>query len=402
MKYRRNLGDHYTPLYFLNALAAGGLAVSFFMFLSLLTLRNGLSAVTFFTLYDAAINTGPGFSLLALVGCLGTAFFSYEFVQLLLWNHRHLKVWEKTESASSLKNSAGAHHLMAIPLTIAFSLNLVVAYASAFIPYAWRLREWLFPVLFVAFVWAALRAFKPYFADMSVATAATPKDSLGRVLTSATFSLLGYGFSTLAMFSGIKLTVLIGYLSASFCLIAAVFVLFAGLLAALKERPSSEETGRLWLALPALTLFGLCCYRLRGSLAANFYADQVPAMNFTFFSALFLVQVFLGLVLWASTKHDINYRQTQTGKEAILRSYILVGTGSALVVLGHYLINDGLVRIDLFTGHSIGYWFAYLPFVALQLVSLRLFLKTNKQLFSPQVKRQTPAQQQPQTHQDAS
>ena len=52
---KSNLGDKYSPLYFLSALGAGGLSVSFFMYLMFLVPHKGVPLATFDFVYPVLL-----------------------------------------------------------------------------------------------------------------------------------------------------------------------------------------------------------------------------------------------------------------------------------------------------------------------------------------------------------
>lgn len=52
MKFTNNLKENYSPLYFLSALGAGGLSVTFFMYLVFMTDHAGFPIPTFDTLIN--------------------------------------------------------------------------------------------------------------------------------------------------------------------------------------------------------------------------------------------------------------------------------------------------------------------------------------------------------------
>ena len=79
------LRNNYSPLYFLSALGAGGLAVSFFMYLMFLVPHQGSPMATYPFIY-AAIMKADYISVIAIISLIFIIGFAFLHFKLLIWN----------------------------------------------------------------------------------------------------------------------------------------------------------------------------------------------------------------------------------------------------------------------------------------------------------------------------
>jgi hypothetical protein len=96
MPLRRNLGEAYSPLYFLAALGNGGLAITFFVYLQFMVPHRDTPLVTFEAI-AAQLSLGYpmvfGLIILAMAGIL---YFTYRFVRMLVWNLVEYRTFRRT------------------------------------------------------------------------------------------------------------------------------------------------------------------------------------------------------------------------------------------------------------------------------------------------------------------
>ena len=125
MRYATLKNESYTPLYFLSSLGAGGLAVSFFMYLMWMTPHKG-EPIAYFNSIVAAFQTGNIYmQALIVVASLGIAFFTYLHLRLLFWNFAQFRAWKNTPHYEKLRSGNGENQLMTMPLAVAMMLSPV-------------------------------------------------------------------------------------------------------------------------------------------------------------------------------------------------------------------------------------------------------------------------------------
>jgi hypothetical protein len=189
----------YNPLYFLAALGAGGLAVSFFMYIMWMTPHAGQPIPSFSTLM-AAFQTGSlAMQALIAVSLAGIVVFSVLHVRLLVWNFSRYNAWKQTEAAQKLRTGNAETQLMSIPLTLAMSVNVGFIIGAVFVPGLWGIVEFLFPAALLAFALIgvyALRLFADFMSRVLVDGGfhCANNNSLATMLSVFAFAMIGVGF----------------------------------------------------------------------------------------------------------------------------------------------------------------------------------------------------------------
>ncbi|OMH39865.1 TsoY family (seleno)protein [Desulfurobacterium indicum] len=229
MSFRKNLGEKYSPLYYLAALGSGGLVITFFMYLMFLTPHKGYPI----PVYDTLINVLKGGSLfqslVVVVGVAGVAFFAYLHFRLLFWNIKEYSNFKKTKKFEELKRSPAEVQLMAIPLTYAMTVNVLFMIGAIFIPHLWNVVEYIFPFALLAFFAIGVYGVKIFMDFISRVVAfggfdTENNNSLSQMLFIFAFTMIAVGFSATGAMSHNKIVSALGIVfSVGFLSIAAVF-----------------------------------------------------------------------------------------------------------------------------------------------------------------------------------
>ena len=158
---KRHLGEAYSPLYFLAALGAGGLVPSFFMYPMFMIRHPDTPMVTFEALLPVLNGThGMVAAIMLAVVLTLILFFALLHFRLLFWNIREYRNFRRTEAFETLRNSNAEVQLMAIPLTLAMSVNVAFILGALFVPGLWNYVEYLFPLAMLAFAAIGLYALR--------------------------------------------------------------------------------------------------------------------------------------------------------------------------------------------------------------------------------------------------
>lgn len=200
MKYRSNLGESYTPLYFLASLGSGGLVVTFFMYLMFMVPHEGRPMTTFENLTATFSNDSLLMITLVILASVGILYFAYLHFRLLIWNIKEYLLFKKTESFAALKNSNGEVQLIAIRLTYAMSVNVMFILGALFVPYLWNIVESLFPLALLAFLTIgayAVNIFITFFARVIAFGQfdCAKNNSLSQMLSIFAFSMVAVGLA---------------------------------------------------------------------------------------------------------------------------------------------------------------------------------------------------------------
>lgn len=381
----------YSPLFFLASLGAGGLAVSFFMYLMWLTPHQGSPIATFASLTQAW-ETGDALTkAIIAVGVIGVAIFAVLHYRLLIWNFRQYAAWARTPAYDALRASNNETQLLAAPLTVAMAVNVGFIVGAVFVPGLWDIREILFPGALLAFAAAGLWATRIFLSFIGRVLAkggfdCARNNSLGQMLSVFAFSMVGVGFSAAAAMSHETVVSAIGFLGAVFFITAAVVLgvikLVLGFRAMMEHAAAEETTPTLWIVIPILTVIGIAIYRLKMALAHNFGGAVTAGEIFSFLAVLVSAQILFGLIGWAVMKRVGYFERWVSGPERSPGSFALICPGVALFVSANFLINAGMLKLGLFETLSATHLALYVPLIALQLITIKVFFQLSAKLLS--------------------
>ena len=156
----RSTDRPYSPLYFLAALGAGGLAVTFFMFLMFWVPHKGQPVPVFEDIMAAFMAGSLPMQVMIGIALAGIAFFSVMHIRLLVWNMVRLNAFHRSEHYEAFKESNGETQMKAVPLTLAMTINVGFILGLVFVPHLWSVVEYLFPLAIVAFVAVGIYAMR--------------------------------------------------------------------------------------------------------------------------------------------------------------------------------------------------------------------------------------------------
>ena len=151
---------NYNPLYFLTSVGAGGLSVTFFMYLMFWVPHPGRPVPAFEDVVAAFQIGGNAMKIAILVALLGIAIFSFMNIRALVWNLVAFARFKQTEAFGKLMKTNARASMLAMPLAIAMSINAIFIVGLVFVPKLWSIVEYLFPLAMVAFFINALWTLK--------------------------------------------------------------------------------------------------------------------------------------------------------------------------------------------------------------------------------------------------
>lgn len=390
MRYSSVLkGERYSPLYFLSALGAGGLSVSFFMYLLWMTPHEGKAIATFSSLVPAFQNGSLPMQLLIGLSVAAIAFFALLHLRILAWNVTQYRAWKQTPAYHAFVKTNAESQLMAIPLTLAMTVNALFIVGAVFVPGLWEMAEYLFPAAIAAFAvigYFAFRIFLDFFGRRLVEGGFTcaKNNSFGQMLAVFALAMIGVGFSAPAAMSHNKVTIVVAFMGAALFLMAAVILgaimLVMGFRAMMEHAAEKETSPTLWIIIPFITVVGIGFYRLNMTLAHNFGVEWKPGAIFAFLAFLFSIQIIFGLIGWAVMKRFGYFAHFVSGPQKSVGSFALICPGVALFVFANFLIHPGLVGIGVLEKFSVAYFILFVPLVALQLKTIQVYFRLNGKL----------------------
>ncbi|MEO5365595.1 MAG: hypothetical protein H7831_04460 [Magnetococcus sp. WYHC-3] len=382
--------EHYAPQYFLAALGNGGLAVSFFIYLMFLVPHPDTPIPTFETLLAAYAQEKPFLQALIVVSVTGMLFFGVRHLLLVGRNLLAYRRFRRHERHAEMVAGNGAVGLMAIPLTLAMTVNVLFALAGSLVPGLWAHVELMFPAAVAAFAaigLLSLRLFIGYFANHLSGKGfdCDRNNHLSQMLVAFAFAMIGVGFAAPAAMSHSKLVAALAALGAIFFLSAALLlglvkmVLgFRGMLANGVEKSASMS---LLIIIPILTLVGIAVLRLMHGMNHHFGATPAaPGSLFVLTSIIFSVQVFFG-VMGAAVMKRMGYMETYVhGEEGHPGSYALICPGVALFVFGMFFVSVGLVKTGVLPAFSVAHFVVLGALALVQFWTIRTLFRLDRKM----------------------
>ena len=392
MPQTKHASAPYNPLYFLTALGAGGLAVSFFMYIMWMTPHPGQPIPSFNTLAAAFQSGSLPLQALIAMSLLGIVVFGALHVRFLVWNFARYNEWKRTEAAEKLRAGNAETQLMAIPLTLAMTVNVGFIVGAVFVPGLWEIAEYLFPFALAAFAAIGvygLRLFSDFMGRVLVDGGfhCASNNSLSTMLSVFAFGMIGVGFTAGTAMSHNQITSVVGFIGASFFLVAAVLFgaifLVMGFRSMMEHRANPETVPTLWIILPFVTVVGIAIYRMKSALEHNFGVEWAAGDRFALLAVLFSVQLVFGLIGYVVMKRARYFEQYVSGEKRSSGAFALICPGVALFVFANFLLNPGLVGLGVMDKFSIAYFVAYIPLIALQVLTIKVYFQLNGKLIAP-------------------
>ncbi len=388
-KLTSNLKEHYSPLYFLAALGAGGTVVTFFMYLVFMTPHKGVPIPNFETL-TAFINSSEWWiAALTIIAMIAIALFSLLHFRLLFWNIKEHQLFKKTAAYQKLVTSNAEVQLMAIPLTLAMTINILFIAGALFVPNLWSVVEYLFPFALVAFAVAGYYTVR-IFLDYATRVLSqgdfdtSSNNNLSQMIGVFAFSMVGVGFSASAAMSHNQLTsgiaMILAILFTTIAVIFAVIKMVIGFNSMLEHGANKETSVSLWIMIPIMTLLGITIYRISMGMHHNFGTHVDKISHLTWFSLIVSVQLIFASIGYMVMKRMGYFESFVKGADKSPASYALVCPGVAGTVMGFFFLHKGLVSVGILSQFSAVYLLLLIPLVLLQFTTIRVMFKLNKKL----------------------
>ena len=377
------LREKYNPMCFLSALGAGGLSVSFFMYLMFLVPHKGTPMATFdFIMPKLMEGTWLSFVIaFSLIFILAFAFFHFK---LLIFSTKQFNMYKKTQSYETLKNSNAEISLMTIPLTYAMTINVCFVLGAVFVPNLWSIVEYMFPFALLGFVVAgyfALKIFFDYFSRIIINGDFdfTKNNNLSQMISIFAFAMIGVGFAAPGAMSHNIVINAIGIFGAIFfaslSLLLLVIKLTIGFKNMFEHGVSLEASPSLWIIIPILTLLGITAVRVSFGLDHNFDATLAKSSLFTLTSTIVSLQIIFGFLGYKIMKQMGYFEKYIHGSTKSPVSFALICPGVAFMVFGMFFVNFGLTANGVMEKYSLFYFLLMLPFMYIQYKTVMYFFK---------------------------
>jgi hypothetical protein len=382
--------DNWAPQYFLSSVGAGGLAVSFFIWLYMWVPHPGQQVPVF---EDIARAWGKGLILqqaMIATAMIVIAALAFLNLKLLAWNLGRYGEFRRSPAYDKLRATNGESQLTTLPLAIAMSINVGFILGLVFVPGLWTVVEYLFPFAMAAFFFTGVlalaqtgRFYGRIFGKGGFDWAGN--NSFAQVMPAFALGMTGVGMAASAAMSANLLTAGIAIvLAVVFFVISALIAVVAtllGLASMAQHGTSAEGAPSLTIIVPLMTVLGILILRVTHGLGQHFEAHATPGDYVWMLSVFVGVQIAFLLFGAAVLRAQGYFGRYVTGPEASAGSYGLVCPGVAFAVMMQFFINKGLVGAGLIAKFDTVYWALSGVSVAAQLAAVWVVLVLHRKHF---------------------
>lgn len=390
--FKRDSSLPWHPSYWLAALGAGGLSVSFFMYLMWMVPHKGYPIPNWDHLVSAWTSASPDgvpMQLVISIAVTGVLVLGLMHIWLLIWNIREHKAARGSDAYNKIVNSPAEVQMMTIPLTLAMTVNVGFIFGALFVPGLWSVVEYLFPGAILAFAligWSALKIYGRYMSRMLVEGGYRSEEHnhLSPLIGAFAFSMLSVGFAApAAMSHNPAMAAIAGSLS-YFFLVAAVlvvlFVLVTGVHAMMQHGLQEQATPSIWMLVPIITLVGIEWVRMQHGLAHIFGGEASSASSFQMLTLMVMLQAVILAIGYRVMRLNGYLAKYVHGSDRSPVSFGLVCPGVAFFVLGMFWWHIGWVNTGLVAKFGLVYWAGVAALLVVQLMTVYALYRLTKNL----------------------
>lgn len=380
----------YTPLYFLSALGAGGLAVTFFMYLMFWVPHPDQPVPVFEDIARAWATGNAPMQAAIAVAMIGIALFAALHLRLMVWNFGQMTRFRQSDGFDAYLKTNAASQLLAQPLALAMSVNVGFILGLVFVPNLWSVVEYLFPFALIAFLLIGLYALRLLGGFLTTRLAGdglncAANNSFAQMLPGFALAMVAVGLAAPAALSSNTAVAGIALILATFfmvvAVIAALSALILGLRSMMEHGVAAESAPTLLIVIPLVTVLSIAWVRLSHGMHVHFDGHTGAATTLWTLTTLLSVQVVFALFGLAVLR-AVNYADRfLTNAAPSVGAYALVCPGVALNVMLFFWINKGLVATGLVAKFGVAYWTLTSGALALQVAMIGLVLFLNRQHF---------------------
>ena len=380
------LREKFSPMCFLASLGAGGLSVSFFMYLMFLVPHPNTPMATYDFIMPALIK-GDWLSFVVAFSLVFIIAFAFLHFKLLIWNTKQFNLYKKTAAYEELINSNSQITLMTIPLTFAMTINVCFVLGAVFVPGLWGIVEFLFPFALIGFMvvgYFALKIFFEYFSRLLIKGDFdfSKNNNLSQMISIFALSMVAVGFAAPGAMSHNLVINSIGIFGALFFASLAMLLMLIKLTMGFKNMFEKglglEAAPSIWILIPILTLLGITFIRVSFGLEHNYATPLAKSSLFVFTSTILSLQIIFGILGYIVMKKMGYFEKYIQSEDKSSVSFALICPGVAFFVFGMFFVNFGLAFNGIVAKYSIAYFIIMLPFIYVQIKTIIYFFKLYK------------------------
>jgi len=358
-------GLKWSPLYFLAALGAGGMVVTFFMYL-LFWVPHPAQPIPVYEDWIAAFSQGTALSqFMTGLAITGIALFTLLHLALLVWNLGQYRIWKNQDAQKKIHGSNAHTQLLALPLTLAMTINAGFISGALFVPGLWNYVEFLFPLAMSGFVMLGIWALRLYLSFFSHTVSKnnfnkSANNSLAQLMPGFAFAMISVGMAAPAAMSHDKVTVAVSIFLASLFVVPALFVtvvkLIIGIGHMLEHGANKSALPTLWVGVPILTTLSIAAMRIDHGLVHTLQLGEGGQAPFLFLGLVLVAQIFLILLGGAVMRKMHYFKSVWKGEEKTPVVFAMICPGVALSTSLFFFINKGLVSASIIEKFGVAFW----------------------------------------------
>ncbi len=380
------LREKFSPMCFLASLGAGGLSVSFFMYLMFLVPHPNTPMATYDFIMPALLK-GDWLSFVVSFSLVFIIAFAFLHFKLLIWNIKQFNLYKKTAAYKELINSNSQITLMTIPLTFAMTINVCFVLGAVFVPGLWGIVEFLFPFALLGFIvvgFFALKIFFEYFSRLLIKGDFdfSKNNNLSQMISIFALSMIAVGFAAPGAMSHNLVINSIGIFGALFFASLALLLMLIKLTMGFKNMFEKglglEAAPSIWIIIPILTLLGITFIRVSFGLEHNYATPMAKSSLFVFTSTVLSLQIIFGILGYMVMKKMGYFEKYIHSNDKSSVSFALICPGVAFFVFGMFFVNFGLAFNGIVDKYSLAYFLFMLPFIYIQIKTIIYFFKLYK------------------------
>lgn len=381
------------PSYWLAALGAGGLSISFFMYLMWLVPHPGFPMPTWAHIapvITGKITVAAGIRPVVSAAWVLMILLALLHFILLAWNIRAHARAAATPAAQKLFDSPARLQFLSRPLALTMTVNVLFALGATLVPGLWSVVEWLFPLALAAFIVlgvGSLRLFGQYMSQVMVVGGYrySEQNHLSPLLAVFTFSMLSVGLAAPAAMSQVAaIAVPAATLSILFLVLSVLLgllILISGWQAMMLHGLQSQASPSVWMLIPILTLLAIEWVRIQHGLSHHFSRPVDASHLYVILTTVFMLQ--LGILALGFRIMVLNgYLLAQLrNHDPSPVSFGLICPGVAIVVMGMFWWHVALVDNGVLQAGSLIYWLGIVVLAVIQFTTLAALVQLSRRLF---------------------
>lgn len=376
----------FEPLHFLNALGAGGISVSFFMYFMFLTEHPDTIIPTFDTIATAFLTSNALIRAMIILAYAGLILFALFHFYLIVIKTRAYLEFRQSERYTKTRQTNAEVQLMAIPLAYAVTMNVAFVLVVTLMPHIWQYIEYALIPSIVGYLiigFFSLRTLFRYYHRLFLMGNFNfdSNNHLAQLIAAFSVAMVGVGFAGPAAISQtqgtatLALILSIGFISIAVMIFGINFI--TSFRTILEKGWMKESSPSIWNTIPFLSLVGISLIRYQHSFETVFHTPLNTHAFFFITIPIIAIQIMFGFFGYILMKENGYFKSLIEGENTPVGSLALICPGMAATVFGFFALHRGLVDNGLL-GYNVIYFIILAILIAIQWKTIAVYLRLNR------------------------